>query len=79
MDMVYRVVETSRASNYASKAKYKMPRALKTKPSYNQCNKKINIYENFGVRFPNSNIYALIIYAINNINLWLDAITKYMY
>ena len=45
IDQGYRIVSTRRARNNASEEKSKMPRAISTKLSRNQLNKKIKVHE----------------------------------
>ena len=53
-DWGYSIVETKRASKNASEEKSKIPRALKTKLSHNQRNKKIKVRDTFSIKFPTS-------------------------
>ena len=54
IDQGYKILATIRARNYASEAKSKILRVLKTELSRNQLNKKINIFEKFYIKVPNS-------------------------
>ena len=69
---------TSRASNNASETKSNMTRALNTKLSNNQHNKKIKVRDKFGIKVSNSTREVLMMDRMNNNNLWVDDITEYM-
>ena len=49
IDQEYIIVEIWRARKNASEAKSNMPRAFRTKISCNKRNKKIKVYEKFGI------------------------------
>ena len=56
-----------------------MLRSLKTKLSRNQRNKKIMVREKIGINVPKSTRQGLMMYIINNNNLWGDFITNQKY
>ena len=74
----YRIVETIRSRKNAPEEKSNMSRAIKTKLSQNQCNRKIKVCEKFGIKVHTNTREALIMDRMNNNNLCSDDITKEM-
>ena len=56
-----------------------MPKAPKTKLYHNHRSKRVNIYNNDGIKVRNSTIESLIKYNMNKNTLLVDDITKEMY
>ena len=67
---------TVRARKNVSEAKSKIPRALKTKLSRYQLNKKVKVRETFHIKVTNSTREALIMDRMENNTFLVDAITK---